>query len=67
MRPDTIRRELLKEELMLNENISMFDGYDNDKSWEEEIINNTLDDYFNNEITFHEWQSVHKDLREDYL
>lgn len=63
MNPDQNRRELLKDELMLNENFSILDDtpYYRSKTWDDEIIEYQLDTFFSNTHTFQEYQLIERD------
>lgn len=80
MSPNLIRRELLRDHLMLNEDITLFDDervignksiYDEDaqqkNSWDDEILDHKLDDFFANELTFHEWEENQEDTFLEFL
>lgn len=52
MNADTARREILKDELMLNEDISIFDSCVTGKTWDEEITENC---HINDEFYHRQW------------
>lgn len=37
------------------------------RTWDDEILDHKLDEFFSNTVTFNEWQSVHRGLHEEFL